>query len=298
VIATPLGNLGDLSPRAVEALAACDVVACEDTRRTRILLARGGARGRAVSYHRFNEAARIDAILAELASGRTVGLVTDAGTPGVSDPGARLVAAARRAGARIEGIPGPCAPVAALSLSGFESGGFVFAGFPPARGGPRRRFLRALRAAEEARAAADPEAEPWPIILFEAPHRIEACLEDLARELGDRPAVALREMTKLHEETLAGTVRSIRGAFAGRPPRGEFTLVVAGRAPSEPPRPGGTAPESGGRSALELKAAYEALLASGVDRREALRRLARRAGIRRNALYELLLAAGGEEGAG
>ncbi len=287
VVATPLGNLGDMTPRAVEALRGSDLVACEDTRRTRILLSHFGLSVPVVSCHKFNEASRVEEILAAIRSGSRVSLVTDAGTPGVSDPGARLVAAAHRAGLNVEAIPGPSAPAAAVSVSGFEAGGFVFAGYPPARSAARRRFFRALRMAEEARSQTDPRCAAWPIVFFEAPHRVEACLGDLMEELGDRMAVLIREMTKVHEETLQGSLREVAKALAARPRRGEFTLVVEGSARSR------AISRAGGG---DLEAAYRDLLAAGVDRREALRRLARETGARRRDLYGALLGSGERPG--
>ena len=289
VVATPLGNLADITARASEALRGCDLVACEDTRRTRVLLAHLGVTARALSYHKFNEASRLDPILGALAEGKTVALVTDAGTPGISDPGARLVSAARSAGAGVEAIPGPSAPAAAVSVSGFESPGYLFAGYPPPRGAARRRFLAGLRAAEAARASADPGAEPLPLVFFEAPHRIEACLDDLRAELGDRRAVLIREMTKLHEETLSGSLSGIAAALRDAPRRGEFTIVVEGRSEPEIREV---------RTPSEIREAYRGLLASGVDRREALRMLARSTGVSRRDLYKVIAGHGTEAGEG
>jgi 16S rRNA (cytidine1402-2'-O)-methyltransferase len=265
-----------MTPRAVEALRSASLVACEDTRRTRALLTHFGLSVPTVSCHKFNEAARVREILGALGEGRTVALVTDAGTPGVSDPGARLVEAAAREGIPVEAIPGPSAPAAAMSISGFEAGGFVFAGFAPSRSAARRRFFRALAASEEARHAADPGGVAWPTILFEAPHRIAACLEDLRAEIGERRVVVIREMTKMHEEVLRGSASEVLAALAERPRRGEFTIVIEGRSEWRIPAPPG---------GLDLKSAYEELIASGVDRREALRRLAKSSGSRRRDVY-------------
>jgi 16S rRNA (cytidine1402-2'-O)-methyltransferase len=283
VIATPLGNLGDITARAADSLRACDLVACEDTRRTRALLSHLGLSAPTISCHKFNEASRVTEILSRIASGETVGLVTDAGTPGVSDPGARLVEAAAAAGFRVEAIPGPSAPAAAMSISGFEASGFIFAGYPPAKGNARRRFIAALRAAEEARSAAQPDGGAWPIVLFEAPHRIEACLLDLAAGMGDRRIVAIREMTKLHEEVLRGSAAEVLARIRERPRRGEFTLVVEGSAAPTAAR---------AMTAADLETAYRDLLESGLDRREALKRLARDTGRPRRDLYRELAAGG------
>jgi len=287
VVATPLGNLGDITPRALEALKSAGLVACEDTRRTRALLSHFGLGVPTVSCHKFNESARAGGILAALEAGKNVALVTDAGTPGVSDPGALLVAAVAAAGFVVEAIPGPSAPAAAISVSGFPSGGYVFAGFAPPRASPRRRFLRALVAAEGARAAEDPSAEPWPIVFFEAPHRILAFLEDVKAEMGDRGAVIVRELTKLHEEVLRGTPGDLSTTLKRGAPRGEFTIVVEGRAAASR----GTTRAAPGTDARE---AYRELVAAGVERREALRRVSKATGRSRRDIYREV-ARGGDD---
>lgn len=286
MIATPLGNLGDITRRAIEALARADLVACEDTRRTRALLTHLGLRARTLSHHKFNEASRVRRILAALREGLTVALVTDAGTPGISDPGARLVDAVHRAGFPVIAVPGPSAPVAALSVSGFEAGGFVFAGYPPARRAARQRFLRAVVEAEKARAGTEPAGEPWPLVFFEAPHRVEASLEDLRAVVGDRRAVLVREMTKIHEETIRGTISELLATVREGRRRGEFTIVVEGGRGEAPAEVVGE---------IDLREAYEDLLGSGLDRREALRRLARSRGMSRREIYRLLAVRDREE---
>lgn len=216
VVATPIGNLGDLSPRAAEALRTASVVVAEDTRRTRTLLTHAGARPDAlVSLPAFDEAARLDPIVGRLAGGATVALVTDAGTPGVSDPGARLVDAAWRIGARVVPVPGPSAALAALSASGLPADRFLFAGFLPRKGGGRAEALRFL------------STVPATLVLFEAGNRTADTLADLREALGDRPAALAREITKLHEEIARGTLSELARRFAGEV-RGEVTLVVAG----------------------------------------------------------------------
>jgi 16S rRNA (cytidine1402-2'-O)-methyltransferase len=226
VVATPIGNLEDLSPRAAEALRRASVVVAEDTRRTRTLLARVGARpGRLLSLPAFDERARVEAIAARLAAGEEVALVTDAGTPGVSDPGALLVDAAWRAGARVVPVPGPSAALAALSASGFPADRFLFAGFLPRKGGSRAAALRSLAAARAT------------VVLFEAGNRAAATLADLRAALGDRPAVLARELTKLHEEILRGPLSAL-AARCGGELRGEVTIVVAAE-------PGGAAGGAG-----------------------------------------------------
>src|SRR4051812_21064282 len=198
VVATPLGNLGDLSPRAAELLRRVPVVAAEDTRRTRGLLSHLGASPTLLSFHAHSGERRLDAVLDILRDGRDVALVSDAGTPGVSDPGADLVAAARAGGIAVIPIPGPSAVATALSAAGFPADRYLFLGFLPRKGGERARLL--------ARAA----VEEWSVVLFEAPGRLGALLQDLARLTGpERQAAVARELTKLHEEFRSGTLADL-----------------------------------------------------------------------------------------
>lgn len=285
VVATPLGNLGDITLRAAEALKSASLVVCEDTRRTRALLTHLGANPPTLSCHKFNEASRIEKVLASIGAGEVVALVSDAGTPGLSDPGARIVAAAHEAGLRVEALPGPAAPAAALSVSGFESGGFLFAGYPPARRAARRRFFGAIQAAENARAAEDASIPPWPLVFFETPHRIRGCLADLAELLGSRRVVIVREMTKLHEEIVRTTLADAAASAGGREGRGEYTLVVEGASRT-----------AGARGEAGIVESYRALVASGLDRREATRRLARETGLSRREIYDAVVEAGGSGG--
>ncbi|HEV8237769.1 MAG TPA: 16S rRNA (cytidine(1402)-2'-O)-methyltransferase [Thermoanaerobaculia bacterium] len=214
VVSTPIGNLGDLSPRAREALASADVVACEDTRHTGLLLSRLGIKARLVSYHEHNERARLPALLASLADGETVALVSDAGTPLVSDPGFVLVRGAVAQGAAVEAIPGPSALLAALVVSGLPPLPFTFAGFPPQKLGKRRTFFARLAALEHT------------VVFYESPHRIAASLADAATAFGDRSAVVARELTKLHEQVHRGTLTELAASFADEKPRGELVIVV------------------------------------------------------------------------
>jgi 16S rRNA (cytidine1402-2'-O)-methyltransferase len=227
LVATPIGNLGDLSPRAVTTLAAADVVCCEDTRRTRALLSHAGVHApRLVSLHGHNETARIPQVLARLSSGATVAVVSDAGTPAVSDPGSRLVAAAVEAGATVSVVPGPSAPVAALVASGLATDRFCVEGFLPRQGGARRRRLGAL------------VSEPRTVLILESPTRLGGTLADLARECGPERRVAVaRELTKVHEEIWRGTLGQGADAFAGGEVRGEVVIVLEG-APDRPQAPG------------------------------------------------------------
>jgi 16S rRNA (cytidine1402-2'-O)-methyltransferase len=217
VVATPIGNLADLSPRAREALASADVIAAEDTRRSgKLLELLGLPKKPFLSYYAPREREKARAIVERLVAGDDVALVTDGGTPGVADPGAVVVAAARAAGIRVEPVPGPCAVAVALSASSFGGEGFVFEGFLPAKPAARRRRIRDL--ARETRT----------IVLYEAPHRLTACLRDLGSELGgSRRGTVVREATKIHEEVAEGTLEQLAAKFAGDV-RGEVVLVLEG----------------------------------------------------------------------
>jgi 16S rRNA (cytidine1402-2'-O)-methyltransferase len=224
VVATPLGNLGDLSPRAASTLAAADVIACEDTRRTGKLLMLAGIHApRLLAVHEHNEAAMIPSILEHLRSGATVALVSDAGTPVISDPGERVVRAAIDAGLAVSVVPGPSAAVAALAISGLAADRWVFEGFLPRKGRDRAARLAAVA------------AEPRTAILYEAPHRLVATLNDLVGVCGgERAAVLARELTKLHEEVWRGSLSEALAFTLERAPRGEYVIVLAG---GEPPPP-------------------------------------------------------------
>jgi 16S rRNA (cytidine1402-2'-O)-methyltransferase len=220
VVSTPIGNLDDLSPRAREALSSAAAVYCEDTRRTGNLFARHGLATPRVSCHGHNEHRRVGEALERLARGETLALVSDAGTPLVSDPGERLVAAAAAAGHRVEAIPGPSAVLAILSISGFPAVPFTFLGFPPSRRGERDRWYTA-RAGREGTT-----------VLFESPFRIVESLEALAKAWGDPPVVLGRELTKLHEEVLRGSASEIAKLLAARPAvKGEIVLAAGGAVP-------------------------------------------------------------------
>ena len=287
LVATPIGNLRDITLRALDLLADADLVACEDTRRTRKLLTHLGSAAPTLSCHKFNERARVRQVLARLDEGKNVALVSDAGTPGLSDPGARLIEAVAHAGYVIEPIPGPSAPAASISICGMESSAYLFAGYPPPRKNARKRFFNSILAAEKGRALQDPKSIPWPVVLFEAPHRIQSCLMDLAEQFGDRKVVVIREMTKLHEEVVRGSLAEAAKLLAARPAKGEFTLVVAGGS--------GPAASSGG-DPVYIKGAYRSLLAEGVERREAMKQLSRSTGVPRREIYELVAAGGDDEG--
>lgn len=267
-MATPLGHLGDLTARAAEVLRAVDVVAAEDTRRSRTLVQHVGASPRMISVHSHTEAAQSAPVLDLLAAGRSVALVTDAGTPGVSDPGARLVAAVRGAGYPVVPIPGASAVTAALSASGLPADRYLFLGFPARKGRERREEL--------ARAA----AEPWTVVFYEAPSRLVALLGDLEAACGaERRAVVARELTKVHEELRGGTLAELAEWYDDHPPKGEITLLLEG------------APErSRGAADIEAtRADATALLAEGLSRTDVVRRLTETSGLGRNEVYRLVM---------
>ena len=265
VAATPIGNVDDATPRLRAALAVADVIAAEDTRRVRRLLAALDVTpsGRIVSYFDQNEAARVPALLEELRAGRTVVIVTDAGTPVVSDPGYRLVAAAAADGIVVQVLPGPSAVTAALAVSGLPADRWCFEGFPPRKGGERRRAFTALA------------SEPRTMVFFEAPHRLSATLADLAAAFGaDRRAVACRELTKTYEETRRGTLADLV-AWAQDGVRGEVTLVVSGAAPARDDV-----------DAQTLAANVAAYVDAGMSRRDAVDRVASEHGLSRRLVYD------------
>jgi 16S rRNA (cytidine1402-2'-O)-methyltransferase len=268
VVATPIGNLADAAPRALETLRRADVVACEDTRTTRTLLARHGIERPTLALHAHNERAATAKLLAELQAGRSVALVSDAGTPGVSDPGALLVEAAHRAGLRVVPVPGPSAAVAAYSAAGFAADRFLFAGFLPPKASARRQALEELDL-------------PWPLILYEAPHRVRACVQDLlARFGGEREIVIARELTKKFEEVARLPLAAAPAWLEAHAHRqqGEFVLVLAPGAPARP---------DAGAAQRVLDVLLESLPAS-----EAAKLAARITGAPRNALYKRALERG------
>lgn len=268
VVATPLGNLGDLSPRAAELLRSVPVVAAEDTRRTRNLLSHLGAGPRLISYHGHSDQRRLEALLEILQEGRDVVLVSDAGTPLISDPGAELVATVRAAGVRVVPVPGPSAVAAVLSAGGIPADRYLFMGFVPRKGTERRRLL--------AKAA----SEEWTTVFFEAPSRLTALLADLAAEAGpEREAVVAREVTKLHEEFRSGSLAELLAHFGEGEVRGEITVVLRGT--GQPPAPPDRSEEAG--------ALASGLLATGHSRKEAVRMLVESLGMARNEAYRLVM---------
>ena len=264
IVGTPIGNLEDLSPRAARVLRQVPFVAAEDTRVARRLLNRLDAHPRLISFHEHNWRERLEPILQALEEDDAA-LVSDAGMPGVSDPGRELVAAAAAKGVRIESVPGPSAVTTALAVSGLPADAFTFLGFLP-----RRRSERQARLREAA-------ASPFTLVLFEAPHRLRAILEDMTAILGDRPIAVCRELTKLHEEVFHGTASAALEHFDS--PRGEFVLVIAGAAPEAPPED----------DADSIRHFLGERRAADVGSRDAVAEAARRFGIPRNRAYQYWL---------
>jgi 16S rRNA (cytidine1402-2'-O)-methyltransferase len=268
LVGTPIGNLGDLSPRAVEALSTADTIACEDTRRTRALLSHLGlpAGRRLLAVHDHNEAAAAAGVLARLDKGERVVVVTDAGMPGISDPGERLVAAAAAAGFTVDVVPGPSAMVAALVVSGLPAGRFAFEGFLPRKGSARTARLREVAADERT------------TILFEAPHRVRQTVADLAGAAGETRRVAVvRELTKLHEEVWRGTLGGAVEHLAAGEPRGEYVIVLDG---APPPAPAGE---------VDVEAALRARLEAGADKKSAIAEVAAALGVPKRVVYDIAL---------
>src|SRR5574337_516603 len=270
VVATPIGNLEDLSFRAVRVLREVKVIACEDTRHTRLLLQRYAIATPLVSYHEHNERARTPELVRRLQAGESVALVSDAGTPLLSDPGFTLIREAIAAGVPVVPIPGPSAITVALSAAGLPTDRFVFLGFLPRRSAERRRVLEAV------------QTIPWTLVLFEAPTRVEATLKDLQAILGERPVAVLRELTKRFEEILRGTLTEVIAQAQGRRLRGEVTVVVGGG-----DRPAAT-------SASDPREELKALLATGTPPTEAVRKVAKAHGLPRRAVYDLAVRLRGE----
>ena len=266
VVATPLGNLGDLSPRAADTLKRVAVVAAEDTRHSKPLLQHADSTAELVSFHAHSSDRALERILRILQEGRDVALITDAGTPAISDPGVELVAAARDRGIPIVTIPGPTAVAASLAVSGIGGDRYVFLGFLPRKGSDRRDLLSTAAHSE------------WTVVMFEAPNRVTQLLADLIAACGpDRRASVSRELTKVFEETRGGTLQELSEHYAAAPVRGEVTVVLSGtgkrRVEAPPPDPAERA---------------RALLEEGLSRKDVADRLAQETGISRNTAYRLV----------
>jgi 16S rRNA (cytidine1402-2'-O)-methyltransferase len=272
LVGTPIGNRGDLSPRAVEALAGASLICCEDTRRTGRLLQHAGIRAerlRTVNDH--TEVRAIADVLRRIAAGERVAVVTDAGMPGISDPGERLVRAAVAEGCVVEVVPGPSAVIAGLVTSGLPTGRFVFEGFLPRKGAARTERLAALASEERT------------TVLYEAPHRVARTLNDLAKVCGgDRRVAVARELTKLHEEVWRGTLDEAVEWAGADGPRGELVLTLAGAAPAEAP------------GDAEVEAALRDALAAGASARDAASEVASTLDVPRKRAYRIAIALGDE----
>ncbi len=267
VVATPLGNLQDISLRAIEVLKEVDLVAAEDTRRSRQLLSHFGISARMESYHSDSSAAKTQRIVEQLVAGKRVALLSDSGTPAVSDPGAELVCQATAQGVKVVPIPGPSAVTAAFSVAGISASGFLFTGYPPRKTSAKRQFLEQIA------------AHSRPVVLYEAPHRIVDTLQLLAEICPQRQVVLARELTKMHEEIRYGPVGEIAQAISSQEPRGEFTLVLN---PAPQPAPSRQVSEG------NVQEAVEAMLEAGLSHRDAAQIVELLTELSRNEAYELV----------
>ena len=272
IVATPIGNLEDITQRALRVLRDADLIACEDTRHTQKLLNHFAISTHTISYHEHNEQERAEQLCRLLEEGKSVALVSDAGTPLISDPGFRLVNAAMARGINVVPIPGASALLAALSASGLPTDQFFFAGFLPARATARRAKLEELRAI------------PATLVFYEAPHRIAATLNDAADVLGNRQAVVARELTKLHEEILRGALPELAGRFAAQPAKGEMVLIIGANEARS------MRAENEQSAAIRLPARVRELEQQGMDSKEALKSAARELGIKRAEAYRIMVA--------
>ncbi len=268
LVATPIGNLEDITLRALRVLKEVDLIACEDTRHTRRLLDHYGIDRPTISYHEHNERERAAALLKRLARGEKIALVTDAGTPGISDPAYRVVTAAIEKGIEVIPIPGPTALIAALIASGLPTDAFLFVGFLPSKRQARRKKLEELCAVGET------------LVIYEAPHRIRETLAVAREVLGERRAVLARELTKLHEQFIRGSLSEISEQLQPQEPRGEMVLVIAG---SSDDNLAAEEPESLSEEVERL------MLEAGLSRNEALKQVARLRGVSKRVVYQLML---------
>lgn len=268
LVATPIGNLEDITLRALRVLKEVDTIACEDTRHTRVLLDHYGIKQKLTSYHEHNERARAEELVALLEEGKSIALVSDAGTPVISDPGFRLTRLAQERGAQVVPVPGATAFVAALVASGLPTDEFFFGGFLPARSTQRRARLMEVRAV------------PCTLIFYEAPHRVAESLQDAREILGEREAVVARELTKMHEEIMRGRLSSLAEHFSKDGARGEMVIIIDRN----------VLEEATGDSAMDVAARVAALEGEGLDARAALKRAAREMGLSRSEAYRRLTA--------
>lgn len=280
IVGTPIGNLEDLTPRAARILSEVALVAAEDTRVTRRLLSHLGIRPKTTSFHQHNWREKLDSVLAELAEG-DVALVTDAGMPGISDPGSELVVAASNAGFKVEVVPGPSAVTAALALSGFAGDAFSFLGFLPRRKKDRQLSLRGSL------------ASAVPLVIFEAPHRLRATLADMDAVFGDRALAVCRELTKLHEEVFRGTAAEALEHFDS--PRGEVVIVIQGKL-TETDADGLANAEDQVSIEEELRRQLSDLKQDGVRAKDAVAMVAEATGLAKNRVYQVWVELGREPG--
>ena len=266
LVATPIGNLEDITYRAVRILGEVDMIAAEDTRNSRRLLSHFNIYKPLISYYEHNKHLREASLISELKAGKSIAIISDAGTPALSDPGADIARAAMADGIEVIAVPGASALLTGLTVSGLDTSSFVFCGFPPRTKGDRKRYLEDLR------------DEPRTMVFYEAPHRLLALLEAMVNVFGaDRSACACRELTKLHEEKVRGTLGSILAHFSEHGPRGEFTLIVAG-APEKEREP---------IADIDLEKQLKELLETGLTRRQAAKKLASAYSLKAADIYGL-----------
>jgi 16S rRNA (cytidine1402-2'-O)-methyltransferase len=266
IVATPIGNLADISFRAIETLRNADLIACEDTRHSRKLLDHYGISKKLVSYHEHNETARTGELVDALLNGANVALVSDAGTPGINDPGHVLIRGSLAAGVKVVSVPGAVAFVNAAIVSGLPTDAIFFAGFLPSRTGERRRRLEEVRGV------------PATLVFYESPHRLAASLRDCNAVFGPRPAAVVRELTKLHEETVRGTLADLAERFSDASPKGEIVLVIERASEAAVETPAGST----------LAGRVDELAASGMDAKAALKAAAKEFGLSRSEAYRQL----------
>ena len=273
IVGTPIGNLSDFSPRAIEALKAADIILCEDTRHSRKLLTHFGIATPTESYHEHNEDDKAPRLIERLENGQTLALISDAGMPVVSDPGYRIVNLAREHGIAIEPVPGPFAGVLALAASGIAPLPFTFLGFLPHREGQRRDFYR--RAAELGHT----------VVVYESPERVVTSLEDARESFGNAEACVARELTKMHEEIITGTIESLIESLRSRESvKGEITIVL-----------GAPKVEARAASREEIAAEFDRLRSAGMRRNDAVKAVAEKFGMRKNEVYAMLIGSGDEQ---
>ncbi len=267
IVGTPIGNMEDITLRALRILKEVDLIAAEDTRQIRKILNKYSIKNRTISYHEHNEDYKSQKIVNELLSGKDVALVSDAGMPGISDPGYRLVNLAFKQGIEVISVPGPSAIVASLSVSGLPTDSFFFAGFLPTKKGERIKKLQEYK------------EYSFTLVLYEAPHRIVKSLQDILEILGNRKVVIARELTKMHEEVLRGSADEVISLLKARQIKGEITLLVEGKKKEKP----------GNISDIELKDKIEELKRKGFSEKEAMKKVARQLNVSKSEVYRELL---------